>query len=80
MRAIGDYLVYRSGGRAPINDTYSYRQAVGRAFAAEMLAPAEVITQMQDAGMGVEEIAAERNVSEMAVMHHLENHSKAQLT
>ena len=80
MRAIGDYLVYRSPGRAPINNTYSYRQAVGRAFAVEMLAPAVVITQMRDAGMGVEEIAAERNVSETAVIRHLANHSKDNLT
>ena len=80
MRAIGDYLVYGSQSRAPVNDTHSYRQAVGRAFAAEMLAPAEVIAQMQDAGMGVEEIAAERNVSVLAVVHHLENRGKAQVT
>ncbi len=74
MRAIGDYLVYGSRGRAPVNDTHSYRQAVGRAFAAEMLVPADVIAEMQDQGMGIDEIAAERNVSEMTVMHHLENH------
>ena len=80
MRAIGDYLVYGSQSRAPVNDTHSYRQAVGRAFAAEMLAPADVITQMQDAGMGVEEIAVERNVSVLAVVHHLENRGKAQVT
>ena len=80
MRAIGDYLVFRSHGRAPINDTHSYRQAVGRAFAVEMLAPAMVITQMRDEGMGVEEIAAERNVSETAVLHHLANHSKYNMT
>ena len=72
MRAIGDYLVYSSDGRAPVNDTHSYRQAVGRAFAAEMLAPAEIIAEMQDRGIGIEEIAAERNVSEMTIMHHLE--------
>ena len=78
MRAIGDYLVYSSDGRAPINDTNSYRQAVGRAFAAEMLVPAEIIAEMQDQGMGIEEIAAERNVSEMMVMHHLENHRAAE--
>lgn len=78
MRAIGDYLVYSSDGRAPINDTNSYRQAVGRAFAAEMLVPAEIIEEMQGQGMGIEEIAAERNVSEMMVMHHLENHRPAE--
>ena len=74
MRAIGDYLVYSSDGRAPVNDTHSYRQAVGRAFAAEMLVPTEIIAEMQDQGIGIDEIAAERNVSEMTVMHHLENH------
>ena len=78
MRAIGDYLVYGSDGRAPINDTHSYRQAVGRAFAAEMLAPAEVIVDMQDAGKSIEEVAAARNVSEMTVIHHLENHGAGQ--
>ena len=80
MRAIGDYLVFGSPGRAPVNDTYSYRQAVGRAFAAEMLAPAEIIVEMRDGGMRVEEIAAERNVSEMTVMHHLENHGTADVS
>lgn len=78
MRAVGDYLVYQQPGRSPINDTYSYRQAVGRAFAAEMLAPAEVILQMRDNGMSIEDIAAERHVSEWAVTHHLENHDRMQ--
>ena len=74
MRAIGDYLMYSSKGRAPVNDTYSYRQAVGRAFAAEMLAPAEVIMEMENGGKSIEEIAAERNVSELTIAHHLQNH------
>ena len=74
MRAVGDYIVYGSDGRAPVTDTPSYRQAVGRAFAAEMLAPAEIITAMKVDGLGIEEIAAERNVSEFLIMRHLENH------
>jgi hypothetical protein len=73
MRAIGDYLVFGETGRAPITDTYSYRQAVGRAFAVEMLAPAEAILQMERDGMTSDEIAAARNVSEIAIAHHLEN-------
>lgn len=76
MRAVGDYLVYQQPGRSPINDTYSYRQAVGRAFAAEILAPVEVIFPMQDEGMSIEDIAAERHVSEWAIMHHLQNHGR----
>ena len=78
MRAIGDYILHGSRGRAPVNDTHSYRQAAGRAFAAEMLAPAEIVAGMHNDGLGIEEIAAERNVSEMVVVHHLENHRMAE--
>ena len=46
-RGIGDYLVFGSR-EAPIADIYSDRQAVGRAFAAEFLAPAEGIIHMID--------------------------------
>ena len=46
-RGVGDYLVYGSRG-APIADIYSDRQAVGRAFAAEFMAPAETVVHMID--------------------------------
>ncbi|HEX4081271.1 MAG TPA: hypothetical protein VHX61_20600 [Rhizomicrobium sp.] len=78
MRAIGDYLAFDLRERAPITDTYSYRQAVGRAFAVEMLAPAETILEMERTGMKADEIAARRNVSEDAIAHHLENHRALQ--
>lgn len=77
MRAIGDFLVFDQDGRAPITDTYSYRQGVGRAFAVEMLAPAQTILQMEDDGLSTEEIAAARNVSEVAIAYHLQNHRAA---
>jgi DNA-binding NarL/FixJ family response regulator len=38
-----------------------------------MLAPAEAILQMERDGMTSDEIAAARNVSEIAIAHHLEN-------
>jgi len=44
-RAIGDYLVFGSR-EAPIADLYTDRQAVGRAFAAEFLAPARGVIHM----------------------------------
>ena len=44
-RAIGDYLVYGSR-EAPIADIYSDRQAIGRAFAAEFMAPAQGVIHM----------------------------------
>jgi hypothetical protein len=73
MRAIGDFLAFRQEGRSPITETYSYRQRVGRAFAVEMLAPATTILQMEHDGWAVDEIAAARNVSELAIARHLEN-------
>jgi len=73
MRAIGDVLAFEQDGRSPITDTYSYRQGVGRAFAVEMLAPAETILQMARDGMTLDEIASARNVSELAIWRHLEN-------
>jgi DNA-binding MarR family transcriptional regulator len=44
-RAVGDYLVFGSR-EAPIADLYTDRQAVGRAFAAEFLAPARGVIHM----------------------------------
>jgi hypothetical protein len=74
MRAIGDFLAFQQEGRSPITDVYSYRQGVGRSFAVEMLAPAETILQMERDGMTPDEIASARNVSELAISWHLENH------
>jgi hypothetical protein len=74
MRAIGDFLAFQQEGRSPVTDTYSYRQGVGRAFAVEMLAPAETILQMEREGMTPDEIASARHVAEVAISRHLENH------
>jgi DNA-binding transcriptional ArsR family regulator len=46
-RAIGDYLVYGSH-EAPVANIYSDRQALGRAFAAEFIAPAAGVVHMID--------------------------------
>jgi len=77
MRAIGDFLAFQQEGRSPVTDTYSYRQGVGRAFAVEMLAPSAIILQLECDGMSPDEIAITRNVSELAIMRHLENHRGA---
>lgn len=44
-RAIGDYLAYGSPASC-VADLYTDRQAVGRAFAAEFMAPAEAVVAM----------------------------------
>jgi hypothetical protein len=77
MRAVGDLLAFQQEGRSPVTDTYSYRQAVGRAFAVEMLAPAETILGMERDGWAPDEIATARNVSEEAITRHLQNHREA---
>ena len=77
MRAVGDLLAFQQEGRSPVTDTYSYRQAVGRAFAVEMLAPAGTILQMERDGWAPDEIAIARNVSEEAITRHLQNHREA---
>lgn len=46
-RAIGDYLVFQSK-KSCVANTYTDRQAVGRAFAAEFMAPAEGVIAMID--------------------------------
>jgi hypothetical protein len=57
-RAIGDYVVHGSR-EAPVADLYTDRQAIGRAFAAEFLAPAAAVEEMVDEeGKSFEEIAA----------------------
>ncbi len=73
-RAIGDFIVFGDRGRSPITDSQSYRQAVGRAFAAEFLAPAEVIARLSKDGLSVEEIAHARGVSEESIMRQIQNH------
>ncbi|MEA9761792.1 MULTISPECIES: ArsR family transcriptional regulator [Xanthomonas] len=46
-RSIGDYLVFQSG-KSCVTNRYTDRQAVGRAFAAEFMAPAAGIIAMVD--------------------------------
>jgi hypothetical protein len=61
-RAIGDYQVFGSRD-APIANIYSHRQAVGRKYAAEFLAPAEgVVHMIEDEGMSPVDVATHYGV------------------
>ena len=72
-RAIGDYLVYGSR-EAPIADIYSDRQAVGRKFAAELIAPAEGVVHMIDVeGKSIAAVADHYGVLRGVVNHQYEN-------
>lgn len=72
-RAIGDYLVFGSP-EASIVDIYSDRQAVGRAFAAEFMAPAKgVVRMVEEEGIPLGAVAAHYGVVSEVVRHQYEN-------
>ena len=73
-RTIGDALCLPQSGRRVINNLHdAEQQAVGRAFAAEFLAPVEYVLDMATEGLDNEEIASEFNVSPQVVQHQLDN-------
>ena len=73
-RAIGDALCSSQSGHRVVNNLHNAeQQAVGRAFAAEFLAPVENVLGMAEEGLDNEEIASEFNVSPQVVQHQLDN-------
>jgi hypothetical protein len=73
-RAIGDAACFPQHTRAPINELHlASRQAAGRAFAAEFLAPIDEIESMRRDGHDVVSIANEFVVSTVVIERQLEN-------
>jgi hypothetical protein len=73
-RAIGDAACFPEAQASPINRLpNAYRQAAGRAFAAEFLAPIDEIRSMQEDERDEYSIANEFGVSTMVVQHQVEN-------
>ena len=73
-RAVGDVLCSSQSGHRVVNNLHNAeQQAVGRAFAAEFLAPVENVLGMAEEGLDNEEIASEFNVSPQVVQHQLDN-------
>ena len=78
-RAVGDAICFRDGGRSAINDLrHAERQATGRAFSAEFLAPVESVLDMLDDGRDVDEISNAFHVSPLVVEHQIENRNRIQ--
>ena len=78
-RAVGDAICFRDGRRSVINDLrHAERQATGRAFSAEFLAPVESILDMLDNGQDVDEISSTFHVSPLVVEHQIENRDRIQ--
>ncbi|MDE0224553.1 MAG: hypothetical protein OXP28_05390 [Gammaproteobacteria bacterium] len=80
-RAIGDAVCFPATPRSVINDLHrAERQAVGRAFAAEFVAPVRTVLNMWHDGRDVEEIAGSLGVSPMVVNHQIEDSRKYQFS
>lgn len=73
-RGVGDVVCFPAPGRAPVNGLRSaFRQAAGRAFAAEFLAPVIEIISMRQDGRDTVAIAEEFAVSKQLIEHQIEN-------
>lgn len=73
-RTFGDAIHFGGPRRSPVTDQMgTYRQQLGRAFAAEFLAPVSSVLDMTKRGDRIEDIAANFGVSEYVVSHQIEN-------
>ena len=78
-RAVGDAVCFRDTRRSVINDLHhAERQATGRAFAAEFLAPVESVVDMCEDGCDAEEIADEFGVSSYVIEDQIRNQNRIQ--
>src|SRR3546814_4832171 len=76
-RAVGDAVCFPGTRRAPVNDLHSaFRQATGRAFAAELLAPARQVGAMREEGRDFVSIAEWFGVSTTAIERQWENRDR----
>ena len=78
-RAIGDAVANPEVERSAVNDLHeAARQATGRAFAAEFLAPIDEIRSMQEDGKTLSTIAEDFGVSPTVVERQLQNRERVQ--
>jgi hypothetical protein len=81
-RAVFEYLT-AAGAEAMLTFSRSFRQQRNRAFAAEFLAPSDVLRQRISGEIvddeEVEELAGQFGVSAYVIRHQLENHSLARI-
>ena len=76
-RAVGDAVCYPDAGRSVVNNLHdAERQAAGRAFAAEFLAPVEKVLDMFHDGRDIDEISASFNVTSQVIAHQIENRDR----
>ena len=79
-RGVGDVICFPAPQRAPVNGLRSaFRQAAGRAFAAEFLAPVTEIMSMQHDGRDIIAIAEEFAVSTLVIERQIENAARIEV-
>lgn len=73
-RGVGDAVCFPDTPRSAVNDLhFAERQAAGRAFAAEFLAPSKEVQSMLADGNDIDSIADEFGVSPGLILHQVEN-------
>ena len=76
-RALGDAVCFPDTQRSVVNELHdAERQAAGRAFAAELLAPIEKILDMRNEGLDIDEISGSLNVTSQVIVHQMENQDR----
>ena len=76
-RAVGDAVCFRDTCRSVVNDLHhAERQATGRAFAAEFLAPVDSIIERSEDGLDLEEIADQFDVSPFVIKDQIHNRNR----
>lgn len=76
-RAVGDVVCFGDAPRSVVNSLHqAERQAAGRAFAAEFLAPVESVLEMFEGGLDDDEIAGSFNVSPQVIAWQIENRDR----
>ncbi|WP_368794373.1 ImmA/IrrE family metallo-endopeptidase [Candidatus Synechococcus spongiarum] len=78
-RALGDYIGRSDAGLGILTSMDTARQARSRAFAAELLAPAESLRpRLADQGVNVHDLGQEFDVSTQLINHQITNHGLPQ--
>ena len=79
-RAIGSAICFPHSQLSVVNELLrAERQAAGRAFAAELLAPVDMVMDMHSDGMEINDISAAFNVSTMVIGLQMENKDRIQI-
>ena len=82
-RALGEYLGRSESGPSILSSLATDAQARSRAFAAELLAPAESVRERLGSGPAasemVDELCLEFGVSRLVIRHQIENHGLARI-